>query len=200
MSYDVTTTSLSRADRREHPRPTGARSRDADARATTARTSRSPRPTAARRSSGTRRASARTHPRPPPRAPTASIAIACTVFPSPMSSARIPPSRRSPSIRSHPCPRSWNGNSECVIAAGVGSGWKCRSSPPCNRSSSISSSDTSPSSRPASSVSSPDTARTRSTIPAPLRRCLEEPQRLLDVRTLHRMPACRRSARTDRST
>ena len=51
-----------------------------------------------------------------------------------MSSARIPPSRRSPSIRSHPCPRSWNGNSGCVIAVGVGSGWKCRSSPPCSRS------------------------------------------------------------------
>ena len=41
----------------------------------------------------------------------ASIAIACTVFPRPMSSARIAPTPRSPSIRSQPWPRSWNGNS-----------------------------------------------------------------------------------------
>ena len=37
-----------------------------------------------------------------------SVAIACTVLPSPMSSARIPPTRRSPSSRSQPWPRSWN--------------------------------------------------------------------------------------------
>ena len=62
-----------------------------------------------------------------------SIAIACTVLPSPMSSARMAPIPRSPRSRSQPCPRSWNGNSGCVIAAGVPSGAKCRSSSPAIR-------------------------------------------------------------------
>ena len=71
----------------------------------------------------------------------ASIAIACTVLPSPMSSARIAPIPRSPSSRSQPWPRSWNGNSGWVIAAGVASGSKCRSSPPSSSALSASSSD-----------------------------------------------------------
>ena len=54
----------------------------------------------------------------------ASIAIAWTVLPRPMSSARIPPTPRSPSIRSQPWPRSWNGKSANSIEAGVGSGLK----------------------------------------------------------------------------
>ena len=41
-----------------------------------------------------------------------------------MSSARIAPIPRSPRSRSQPCPRSWNGKSGCVIAAGVPSGSK----------------------------------------------------------------------------
>ena len=92
-----------------------------------------------------------------------SIAIACTVLPSPMSSARIAPIPRSPSSRSQPWPRSWNGNSGWVIAAGVPSGSKCRSSPPSSSAPSASSRTTSPSSSPASSSSMPETARTRST-------------------------------------
>ena len=84
----------------------------------------------------------------------ASIAIACTVLPRPMSSARIAPTPRSPSIRSQPWPRSWNGKSANVIEAGVGSGRK-RWSPSWSRSASGASSVTSPSSSPASSVSSP---------------------------------------------
>ena len=98
-----------------------------------------------------------------------SIAIACTVLPRPMSSARIAPTPRSPSIRSHPWPRSWNGNSSNCIAAGVGRE-RNRCSSSCRSEVSGASRVTSPSSTPASSVSRPETARTRSTIPAPDRR------------------------------
>ena len=98
----------------------------------------------------------------------ASIAIACTVLPRPMSSARIAPTPRSPSMRSQPWPRSWNGKSSNCIAAGVGSERNRRSSSSSSDASGASS-VTSPSSRPASSVSRPETARTRSTMPEPLR-------------------------------
>ena len=119
----------------------------------------------------------------------ASIAIACTVFPRPMSSARIPPTPRSPSSRSQPWPRSWNGKSGCVIAAGVGSARKRRSPAP-RREESGSSSVTSPSSTPASSVSSPDTARTSSTIPMPARR---RSRKRSAFSTSARRTACQRS-------
>ena len=45
-----------------------------------------------------------------------------------MSSARIPPTRRSPSSRSQPWPRSWKPNSSWLIPGGVARGWKRRSS------------------------------------------------------------------------
>ena len=99
-----------------------------------------------------------------------SIAIACTVFPRPMSSARIAPIPWSPSSRSQPWPRSWNGKRSNRIAAGVGRGRKRRSRSPASSSCSAGSSSTSPSSSPSSSVSRPETARTRSTIPASPRR------------------------------
>ena len=107
-----------------------------------------------------------------------------------MSSARIPPTPRSPSIRSQPWPRSWNGKSANCIEAGVGSGWK-RWSPSWSRSASGASRETSPSSSPASSVSSPLTARTSSTIPAPVRR---RSRKRSAFSTSDRRSACQRPA------
>ena len=106
-----------------------------------------------------------------------------------MSSARIAPTPRSPSRRSQPWPRSWNGKSGWVIAAGVGSARK-RRSPAWSRDESDSSSETSPSSTPASSVSSPETARTSSTMPTPARR---RSRKRSAFSTSERRTACQRS-------
>ena len=106
-SYEVTTTSLAAAvSRKAAPRSRARAVMEMDAQIP-ARTGRSRAPTAGRRSSGRRRASGRRRHRPP--APRRSVAMACTVLPRPMSSARIPPTRRSLRSRSQPCPRSWKG-------------------------------------------------------------------------------------------
>ena len=118
MSYEVMTTSLARATA-----------------ASSSPLSRSPPWCRCTRSDGANRSISRAHWRvtligqttsvgPNASAPNCSrsevsIAIACTVLPSPMSSARMAPIPMSPSSRSQPWPRSWNGKSGCVIAAGV---------------------------------------------------------------------------------
>ena len=107
MSYDVTTTS-----RRAPPSTSAApgEPRDAvmrDARAATARTARSPRTHCLTTLIGQTTSVGPSASAPNSSRSEASIAIACTVLPRPMSSARIAPTPRSPSIRSQPWPRSW---------------------------------------------------------------------------------------------
>ena len=114
-----------------------------------------------------------------------SAAIACTVLPSPMSSARIPPTRRSPSSRSQPWPRSWNGKRSWRMPGGRSDRYR-RSPASASSSSSAASSRTWPSWTPASSVSS-RLPRELDHADRPLP-ALEEPQGALDLGGPERVP------------